>query len=172
MKIFEEPAIVLLAKTLVIKLLNNVWYQPEEIFPVNGTPEVRQRAFWVQVDKTYFEIAKKLEDMKLDACANTTCLSRNPVVARVKGGISASVFVHNSAYREFLYSKFNVTPVDMESTAVALVCLQQRKPFITIRALSDLAGGGSDVSNEGDAFASLASQNSVEVLMKFFSLLE
>lgn len=41
-------------------LLNNVWYQPEEIFPVNGTPEVRQHAFWVPVDKHYFELAKAL----------------------------------------------------------------------------------------------------------------
>lgn len=31
----------------------------------------------------------------------------------------------------------------MESAAVALICRQQRLPFITIRALSDLAGGGS-----------------------------
>ncbi|KAI4332724.1 hypothetical protein L6164_017608 [Bauhinia variegata] len=110
--------------------------------------------------------------MKLDACVNTTCLPSNPVVATVKRGITASVFVDNSAYREFLYSKFNVTPVDMESAAVALVCLQQRKPVTTNRALSDLAGGGSDVSNEADKFASLASQNSVEVLWKFFSFLK
>lgn len=41
-------------------LLNNVWYQPEEIFPVDGTPEERQNAFWVPVDPHYFAIAKKL----------------------------------------------------------------------------------------------------------------
>lgn len=45
--------------------LNNVWYQPEEIFPVYGTPEVRQHAFWVPVDKHYFKLAKKLEVNKL-----------------------------------------------------------------------------------------------------------
>ncbi|KAA8525275.1 hypothetical protein F0562_007130 [Nyssa sinensis] len=27
-------------------LLNNVWYQPEEVFPIDGTPEERQHAFW------------------------------------------------------------------------------------------------------------------------------
>ncbi|KAI4332717.1 hypothetical protein L6164_017602 [Bauhinia variegata] len=123
------------------------------------------------VDKTYFEIAKKLEDMTLNGCVNsTTCLPRTPIVARVSRGISASVFVDYSAYREFLYSKFNVTPVEMESAAVALICHQQRKPFITIRALYDLAGGGSDVSNEADIFGSLASENSVEVVRKFISL--
>jgi hypothetical protein len=41
--------------------LSKIWYQPEEIFPVDGTPEVSQHAFWVPVDKTYFEIARKLK---------------------------------------------------------------------------------------------------------------
>lgn len=45
--------------------LNNVWYQPEEIFPVYGTPEVRQHAFWVPVDKHYFTVAEKLEVINL-----------------------------------------------------------------------------------------------------------
>ena len=34
------------------------------------------------------------------------------------------------------------------SAFVALVCLQQRKPFIAIRALLNLAGGDSSDSNE------------------------
>ena len=42
-------------------LLNNIWYQPEEVFPINGTPEQRKHAFWVSVDPLYFEISKKLE---------------------------------------------------------------------------------------------------------------
>ncbi|KAK9269392.1 hypothetical protein L1049_001165 [Liquidambar formosana] len=152
-------------------LLNNVWYQPEEIFPVAGTPEVRQHAFWVPVDKHYFAVAKKLEDMKLGNCVNSTCLPRAPVVMRVQKGISANVFVDNGAYREFLYTKFNATPVDMESAAVALVCHQQKIPFIAIRALSDLAGGGSSVSNEAAIFASLAAQNAIDVVLRFIALL-
>ncbi|RDX79679.1 Bark storage protein A [Mucuna pruriens] len=155
----------------VTNLLNNVWFQAEEIFPVNGTPEVRQHAFWVSVDKTYFKIAGKLENVKLGSCVNTTCLPRRPIVVRVERGASANVFVDNKAYREFLNSKFDITPIDMESAAVALVCLQQKKPFIVIRALSDLAGGGSDLSNEADVFASLASQNALDVVVRFISLL-
>lgn len=102
---------------------------------------------------------------------NTTCLPRAPIVVRVKRGISASVFVDNRAYREFLNSKFNATSIDMESAAVALVCHQQKKPFIVIRALSDLAGGGSSLSNEANTFASLAAQNAVDVVLRFISLL-
>ncbi|XP_065848629.1 bark storage protein A [Euphorbia lathyris] len=156
----------------VKNMLNNVWYQPEEIFPVNGIPEVRQRVFWVPVDRHYFKIAKKLQGVKLSACVNSTnCLPRTPVVVRVKNGISGNIFVDNSGYREFLSSKFNATPVDMESAAVALICYQQRTPFIAIRSLSDLAGGGSAISNESDMFSSLAAQNAVLALLKFISLL-
>ncbi|KAG5022009.1 hypothetical protein JHK85_018351 [Glycine max] len=152
-------------------LLNNVWFQAEEIFPVNGTAEVRQHAFWVSVDKTYFKIAGELKNVKLSNCVNTTCLPRRPIVVRVEKGVSANVFVDNKAYREFLHSKFDVTAIDMESAAVALICLQQKKPFIAIRSLSDLAGDSSTLSNEVDVFASLASQNALDVVVRFISLL-
>ncbi|KAL5558686.1 hypothetical protein UlMin_034897 [Ulmus minor] len=122
-------------------LLNNIWYQPEEIFPVDGTPEEREHAFWVPVDPTYYNIAKNLEDLELEDCLNsTTCLTTTPKVARVERGTSASIYLDNAAYRGFIYNKFNISPVDMESASVALVCLQQKVPFIAFRALSDLAG--------------------------------
>ncbi|KAK4783654.1 hypothetical protein SAY86_008028 [Trapa natans] len=152
-------------------LLNNVWYQPEEIFPVDGTPEERQHAFWVRVDDHYYGLSAKLLNMTLAGCVNsTTCLPRTPRVHKVGRGISANVYLDNKAYRTFIRSKFNVTPVDMESAAVALVCRQQKMPFITFRAMSDLAGGGTALSNEASTFSSLAAQNSVDVLVEFISL--
>ncbi|KAM0018141.1 putative adenosylhomocysteine nucleosidase [Helianthus debilis subsp. tardiflorus] len=158
--------------TTVDNLLNNVWYQPEEVFPINTTPETRQHVFWVPVDKHYFALSKKLEDLKLEECIDaTTCLPRVPKVARVERGVSANMFIDNGAYRTFLNSKFNVTPIDMESAAVALICFQQKIPFIAIRALSDLAGGGSSISNEASIFAPLAAQNAVATLIKFVQLL-
>ncbi|KAF5743252.1 bark storage protein A-like isoform X1 [Tripterygium wilfordii] len=152
--------------------LNNVWYQPEEVFPIDGTPEDREHAFWVPVDSNYFSISKKLEGLKLEACLNaTTCLSDAPKVARVERGTSASIYLDNAAYRSFIYGKFNVSPVDMESASVALICYQQKVPFITIRALSDLAGGGSAHSNEADTFINLAANNSVTVVVAFIEQL-
>ncbi|WOL12427.1 bark storage protein A [Canna indica] len=152
--------------------LNNVWYQPEEVFPVNGVPEVRQHAIWVAVDNHYYQLSQKLEGMELPQCINkTTCLSRRPKVVRVEKGCSANTFVDNAAYRQFLRSKFDVTPLDMESAAVALVCLQQQVPFIAFRALSDLAGGGSSESNEAAVFGSLAAGNAVSVAVQFISML-
>ncbi|KAI7995530.1 Bark storage protein A [Camellia lanceoleosa] len=147
--------------------LNNVWYQPEEVFPIDVTPEERQHAFWVPVDSQYFELSKNLESLELDGCINSTCLSETPKVTRVLRGTSASICLDNAAYRNFIYGKFNVSPVDMESAAVAVICLQQRIPFITIRALSDLAGGGSAQSNEAATFISLAANNSVTVVVEF-----
>lgn len=109
--------------------------------------------------------------MKLAGCVNsTTCLPRTPRVHMVGRGISANVYLDNEAYRTFIRSKFKVTPVDMESAAVALICRQQKMPFITFRAMSDLAGGGTALSNEADTFLPLAAKNSVDVLVQFISL--
>lgn len=41
--------------------LNSVWFQPEEVFPIDGTPEMRQFAFWVPTNPNYFSLAEKLE---------------------------------------------------------------------------------------------------------------
>jgi nucleoside phosphorylase len=129
--------------------LNSIWYQPEE----------RQHAFWVPASTRYLHLAKKLEGMELPACVNaTTCLPRAPRVVRVTRGCSANVFVDNAAYRQFIHSKFGCTPV-------ALVAHQLGAPFIVIRSLSDLAGGGSDLRNEAATFLGIASQNAVDVML-------
>ncbi|CAI9782531.1 unnamed protein product [Fraxinus pennsylvanica] len=150
-------------------LLNNVWYQPEEIYSTEGEPENRQHIFWVPINKHYYSLAKKLEDIVLERCVNsTTCLPQTPKVVRVRSGVSANMLVDNAAYRDFLHTKFKATPIDMESAAVALVCRQQKTPFIVIRAISDLASGSSSI--ESSTFSSLATQNAVKVARKFIAL--
>ncbi|KAM0894202.1 hypothetical protein ACQ4PT_024614 [Festuca glaucescens] len=154
--------------------LNSIWYQPEEIFPASGVPEERQHAFWVRASKRYYALAAKLEGMELPACVNgtTTCLPRAPRVTRVSRGCSGNVFLDNARYRQFLHTKFGCTPIEMESAAVALVAYQQGVPFLTIRSLSDLAGGGSALGNEASTFISIAAQNAVDVMLKFVPLLK
>ncbi|MFS7990426.1 putative adenosylhomocysteine nucleosidase [Helianthus anomalus] len=111
--------------------------------------------------------------LKLEDCINaTTCLSEPPKVTTVQRGTSANIYLDNAAYRSFLYSKFNISPVEMESASVALICYQQKVPFITFRALSDLAGGGSATSNEADTFSGLSANNSVIVTVEFIKLLD
>ncbi|XP_048562849.1 bark storage protein A [Triticum urartu] len=152
--------------------LNSIWYQPEEIFPKSGEPEERQHAFWVPASKRYYALAAKLEGMELPACVNaTTCLPRAPRVTRVSKGCSANVFLDNAEYRQFLRKQFECTPVEMESAAVALVAHTQGVPFLTIRSLSDLAGGGSALGNEASTFIDIAAKNAVEVMLKFVPLL-
>ncbi|MCO5606675.1 hypothetical protein L7F22_060864 [Adiantum nelumboides] len=147
--------------------LNNVWFQYEEVFSVTGTPEVREHHFWVPVDKTYLAIAKQIMDTELVSCVNASfCLQTPPKVVIVERGVSSNIFLDNAAYRGFLRKKFNISPVDMESASVALVCLTNKVPFIAIRALSDLAGGSSN-ENEAAIFAALASTNAVLVLTSF-----
>ncbi|GMN39953.1 hypothetical protein TIFTF001_009178 [Ficus carica] len=46
-------------------LLNNIWYQPEEVFPIDGTPEQREHIFWVPVDSHYYSVAKTLQVLQL-----------------------------------------------------------------------------------------------------------
>lgn len=47
----------------------------------------------------------------------------------------------------------------MKSDVVALFAHQHDAPFITIRSLSDLASGGSSISNEATTFLDIAAQN-------------
>ncbi|PKI76273.1 hypothetical protein CRG98_003384 [Punica granatum] len=117
-------------------LLNNVWLQEEEIYPVNGIPEQRQHVFWVPVDKHYFAVSEKLQGLEGVHLLQVQC-----------------------------------NPVDMETAAVAVICYQQRTPFIALRSLSDLAGGGSALPNEASTFSNLAAQNDVDALIKFIDQL-
>lgn len=55
-------------------LLNNVWYQPEEVFPVDGIPEERQHVFWVPVDLAYLEISQTLEVITFLLCIHLSNL--------------------------------------------------------------------------------------------------
>ena len=151
--------------------LNNLWYQPNEIFPVNDIPEVRQHAFWVPADEGYYQIAESMKDVELESCVNsTTCLTHKPRIVRVERGCSANVYVDNAHYRDFLHNKFKVTPIDMESAGVALVCLSQNARFIAMRALGDLAGG-SEEANEAPIFSELSSQNAVTAVTQFLKRL-
>lgn len=113
-----------------------------------------------------------LQNIKLEQCVNaTTCLPTRPKMSTVLRGASASIYVDNAAYRSSIYDKFKLSPVEMESAGVALICHQQRVPHITLRALSDLAGGGSAESNEADTFLPVAAKNSVIAVVEFIKLL-
>jgi len=60
--------------------LNNIWYQPEEIFPIDGVPEVRQHVFWVPVDSKYYHIAKKLKVNDPNPNADRNQIEKNKLI--------------------------------------------------------------------------------------------
>lgn len=65
----------------------------------------------------------------------------------------------------FVKEKFpTLLAAEMEAAAVAQVCYQYNKPFVIIRALSDIAGQESSVSF--DTFLSKAAKNAAELIMK------
>ncbi|KAI3996023.1 hypothetical protein MKX01_037520 [Papaver californicum] len=121
--------------------LNNIWYQPEEIFHDGGyyPEEVKDSIFWTPIPFKYVELAKKLEEIKLEGCTKegTVCLQKTPKVVAVEKGSSASMYVDNYAYKNFLYSKYQVSSCDMEGAAIALVCHQHYIPFLGFKALHD-----------------------------------
>lgn len=87
----------------------------------------------------------------------------------VLGGIGASgnSFIDSREKREWLFATFRALVVDMESAAVAQVCLVNNKPVLIFRSASDLAGGsGSETADvQLEQFFQVAASNSAKVVM-------
>jgi adenosylhomocysteine nucleosidase len=78
-------------------------------------------------------------------------------------GVSGGAFIDNAAFREYTFKTFGARVLDMESAAVAHVAYANNVPFIAVRSLSDLAGGGQG-ENEIEVFLGLAAGNSAAVV--------
>ncbi|WP_085991833.1 5'-methylthioadenosine/S-adenosylhomocysteine nucleosidase [Oceanobacillus senegalensis] len=71
----------------------------------------------------------------------------------------------------FVREKFpSMIASEMEAAAVAQVCHQYGKPFVIIRALSDIAGKESSVSF--DAFLDKAAKNAAELIMTMIKFMK
>ncbi|XP_042518427.1 bark storage protein A-like isoform X2 [Macadamia integrifolia] len=149
--------------------LNNIWYQAEENFNCEQDHASMSTIFWIPVAEALFEFAKELEKMDLEECIDeSTCLSETPQVVRVRRGSSANVHLDNAAYKDFLHSKFQVSIVDMESAAMALISYQEKIPFISFRALYEFAGEKSKQSNDQEkTFAPIHVKNLIHILSRF-----
>ncbi|KAK4835989.1 hypothetical protein QYF36_017189 [Acer negundo] len=97
-------------------------------FSESGTPNIAQPLLWAEVR------------MALEQCVNSSlCLTEKPKRVVGLGGSTANIFVDNAAYRDFLFQTFQVSLVDMESSAVVMTSLSNGLPVIVIRGLSDIA---------------------------------
>ena len=125
-------------------------------------PETR---FWFPVDEPLLAAARVVAaDVELDHCtADDTCLRHTPRIVVGGAGVSGGAFVDNAAFRAHTFDTFGARVLDMESAAVAHVAYANAVPFIAVRSLSDLAGGG-EGENQMEVFLGLAAGNASEVV--------
>lgn len=134
-------------------------------------PEPR---LWFEADPGLLAIARTAAtDLSLEQCdADGLCLPEAPEVIIGGAGVTGSVFMDNSAYRDYLHETFEAQLVEMETAAIAMVAYANDVPFIAFRSLSDLAGGGEASQNEIRAFEHLAARNSAALVIHFLETLE
>ena len=125
-------------------------------------PETR---FWFPVDEALLAHARTaVADVGLDRClADGTCLQRTPEIVIGGPGVSGGAFIDNAAFHAYTFKTFGARVLDMESAAVAHVAYANHVPFLAVRSLSDLAGGG-EGENQIDVFFRLAAGNSAAVV--------
>ena len=125
-------------------------------------PETR---FWFPADPALLAAARvAAAEVVLARCtADGTCLWHAPRIAVGGPGVSGSAFIDNAEFREYALDTFGARVLDMESAAVAHVAYANAIPFLAIRSLSDLAGGGNG-ENQMEAFLGLAAGNATAVV--------
>lgn len=135
--------------------------------PITGPHGVETR-FWYPADARLLAAARDVASYtELRRCVTAAhCLAAAPRIVVGGNGLSASVFMDNGAFRDYLFATFHAQAVDMETAAVAQVAYVRGVPFIAFRSLSDLAGG--EVGENGFAtFVGLAAENAATTLRAF-----
>lgn len=138
---------------------------PRSVTVQRAGVEAPETRFWFPVDEALLAHARTaVADVVLDRClADGTCLQRPPKVVIGGPGVSGGAFIDNAAFREYTFETFGARVLDMESAAVAHVAYANNVPFIAVRSLSDLAGGG-EGENQIEVFFRLAADNSAAVV--------
>ena len=148
-----------------------IFPQPVEVRR-EGESEPVER-FWFDVDPGLLATARKAAaSLELKRCeAADACLGDAPQVIVGGSGVSGSAFVDNADFRRYVFDTFEAKVLDMESAAAAQVAYANGVPFIAIRSLSDLAGGG-EGENELGTFFKLAAGNSAAMVRAFLAASE
>ncbi len=125
-------------------------------------PETR---FWFPVDEALLAAARSAADkVTLARCTvDGRCLERTPRIVIGGSGVSGGAFVDNSAFRTWVFETFGARLLDMESAAMAHVAYANDVPFVAVRSLADLAGGGGG-ANRMEIFLDLAAENAASVV--------
>jgi adenosylhomocysteine nucleosidase len=129
-----------------------------------------EERFWFPSDPALLDAARKVAaklDL-VDCVEENKCLTHKPEIIVGGNGVSGQAFVDNAKFREYVMATFGAKVLDMESAAVAHVAYSNGVPFMAVRSLSDLAGGG-EGANEMMTFMGLASKNSAAVVTAILS---
>lgn len=131
------------------------------------------------VDVTAFDYAYgQVPGLPAMYAADTALISKTITALKelevpYKEGIIATgdSFMSDSVRVAYVREKFpSMIAAEMEAAAVAQVCYQYNKPFVIIRALSDIAGKQSSVSF--DNFLENAAKNAAELIMAMLKEVE
>lgn len=129
----------------------------------------KQTRLWFTVDPGMLQAARGLPQEVLGRCDRQgVCLQQVPRIIVGGNGVSGSAFVDNRAFREYTFSTFQASVLDMETAAVGHVAYANGVPFLAFRSLSDLAGGG-EGENQMRTFFQIAADNSARVLLAFLA---
>lgn len=122
------------------------------------------------VDPAMLEVARGLQPT-LERCGPAyppKCMAQTPQL-RVGGrGVSASTFLANPHYREYLHTTLQAEVFEMETAALAHVAYANSVPYIAFRSVSDLAGAHEFNADTIALFTSgLAEANEAAVTLAF-----
>lgn len=128
------------------------------------------------VDATIFGYQYgQVPSMPATYLADKTLIDRASVAIKYLGVSSAQgiiatgdSFMNDPERVKIVLEKLDdVVAIEMEAAAVAQVCYQYNKPFVIIRALSDIAGKESSISFE--SFLTTAAKNASELIVEILS---
>lgn len=151
------------------------FFYPQAVWVANAGssgPDVEDAKYSFAVDPDMLAVAKEVASkVELGKCAKDTngvetCLNEQPKVVVGGVGVSASIFVDNKDFRDYVWTTWHAQALDMESAAFMHVVFAHGKRAIVFRSLSDLAGGG-EGANEIGTFFQLAADNSAKVFLSF-----
>ena len=102
-----------------------------------------------------------------DATARLTTAAESCGINVINGVIATGdKFVASSEDKKNITETFSAIACEMEGGAIAQVCYVNKTPVCVMRAISD--GGDDNATLDYPTFAKLASEQSVNVIMKFF----
>ena len=138
---------------------------PRSVTVLRAGAEAPETRFWFPVDEVLLTDSRRAaDDVALARCtAEDRCLNQAPRIVIGGSGVSGGAFIDNAVFRAWTFETFGARVLDMESAAVAHVAYANDVPFIAVRSLSDLAGGG-EGANEIEVFLGLAAGNAAKVV--------